>query len=197
MPENTKIEMAAKPPYFVASTAWSARTPKQWVETKAKTIDGAKRLAAKLPRHLTATVEVAVETCQGQFETIAALEDCSAITRRRPTWRTFPLKAGHDDFALQTNPIKVLALPESERAYAKMIADWENMIIDEANYILTESVKHPVNDIRASRRAIDLAKARRIIIDLHPDITDQVLTEVHSIIDKRWEAMGLNGHSCQ
>ena len=80
--------------------------------------------------------------------------------------------------------MQVLNLPESERAYAKMIADWENEIVGEANYISTASVKHPVNDIRASRRAIDLAKARKIILDLHPGITDQVLTEVHSVIDR-------------
>lgn len=49
--------------------------------------------------------------------------------------------------------MQVLNLPESERSYAKMIADWENEIVREANYILTHSVKHPVNDIRASRRA--------------------------------------------
>jgi hypothetical protein len=94
MRKNTKNEVTAKPPFFVASTAWAARTPKLWVKTKAISIDGAKRIAAKLPRHLTATVEVAVANDQGKFETIATLEDCSAITRRRPTWRTHERKTG-------------------------------------------------------------------------------------------------------
>ena len=52
----------------------------------ARTMNGAKRDAAKLPRGLTAEVKVATKTETGEFQTIATLSDSSAITRRRPTW---------------------------------------------------------------------------------------------------------------
>ncbi len=94
--------------------------------------------------------------------------------------------SGGSSAGVQASPYAhVLALPEGERAYAKMIADWECEIAFQADYICKGGIKHPVNDIRASRRAIDLAKARKIIIDLHPAITNQVLTEVHAAIASR------------
>lgn len=84
-----------------------------------------------------------------------------------------------------THQLKVLALPESERTYAKAIAEWEREIAIEADYILASSIRHPVCDIRASRRAFDLAKARSLLLDLHPAITSEILQEVHSVLDAR------------
>lgn len=84
-----------------------------------------------------------------------------------------------------THQLQVLALPESERTYAKSIAEWEREIANEANYILGTAIRHPVCDIRASRRAFDLAKARKIILDLHPAISTEILEEVHSVLDAR------------
>ncbi len=86
-----KNERAAKPPYFVSATELGAPSPPAWAETKAKKLDGAKRLAAKLPRRLTTMASVAVKNAQGEFETIATLCDYSAITRRRPMWKTHQL----------------------------------------------------------------------------------------------------------
>ena len=85
---NTKSETTAKPPYFVTATSLGALASTHWVKTKAKTIDGAKRLATKLPRGTAATARVAIENAKGEFETIATFSDYSAITRRRPTWKT-------------------------------------------------------------------------------------------------------------
>lgn len=84
---NTKIEPTATPPYFVAATKLGEPNPNLWVNTKAKTLAGAKRLAAKLQRGLTTTACVAIQNGHGEFETIATLSDFSAITRCRPMWR--------------------------------------------------------------------------------------------------------------
>lgn len=88
MHNRTRSEATAKPPYFVAATSLGSPASSHWVKTKAKTIDGAKRLATKLPRGTAATARVAIENAKGEFETIATFEDYSAITRCRPTWKT-------------------------------------------------------------------------------------------------------------
>lgn len=72
-----------------------------------------------------------------------------------------------------------LALPESERAWAVMVARWEREICYQADYVLGTSVRHPVCDMRAARRATDLAQARALVIGLHPLITRGVLEDVH------------------
>jgi hypothetical protein len=82
------------------------------------------------------------------------------------------------------NATQTLLLSEDERNFAVMIAKWENMIVQEAVYIMNGEFKHPVNDIRASRHAIDLAKSRKIILELHPNINENVLAEVHSVMDQ-------------
>lgn len=89
--ENKKIESAYRPPYFVAASELGTPNVSAWTPTKATTFEGAKRLAAKLPRHLTTSVKVAIKNVQGEFQTLAILEDLSAITRRRPTWKTLRL----------------------------------------------------------------------------------------------------------
>lgn len=78
---------SVSPPYFVATSDLGRPDAKGWVKTKAKTIAGAKRLAAKLPRRLTTTAKVAVQNSQGEFKVVATLEDLSAITRKRAVWR--------------------------------------------------------------------------------------------------------------
>lgn len=90
MQNSKKIELPAVPNYFVSVTDWCTTKPDPalWVKTKAKTLEGAKRLAAKLPRGITATVRVAIANALGEFDTVATLSDSSAITRRRPTWCT-------------------------------------------------------------------------------------------------------------
>ena len=75
------------PPYFVATSALGAVDVKAWAKTNAKTVKGAKRLAASLPRGLATSAKVAVQTKDGEFKTIATLDDYSAITRSRPVWR--------------------------------------------------------------------------------------------------------------
>lgn len=91
--------------------------------------------------------------------------------------------SGGSGAGVQASPYAhVLALPEGERAYAKMVGLGMRDCVQLAR---AKVDKHPVNNIRASRRAIDLAKARKIIIDLHPAITNQVLTEVHAAIASR------------
>jgi len=77
----------AKRAYFVAITELGKPRVILWTATKAKTVDGAKRLAAKLPRGITSTAQVAVQNSKDEFVTIATLDDYSAITRRRPMWR--------------------------------------------------------------------------------------------------------------
>ena len=84
---DTEIEPTVKPPFFIATRVLGPGEPPNWIETKAVTLDGAKRLAAKLPRGTTAVVAVAVVNAKGEHETIATLEDTSAITRSRPVWR--------------------------------------------------------------------------------------------------------------
>jgi hypothetical protein len=79
-----------RPPYFVAATELRADSKDQWIATKAVTLDGAKRVAANLPRGLTTTVSVAVLNANGEHEMIASLTDYSAITRTRPVWNDRP-----------------------------------------------------------------------------------------------------------
>ena len=88
-------------------------------------------------------------------------------------------------FVPVASPKKVLELPENERNYAKMVGNWEQEIASNADYILAGGVKHPVNDLRASRRAIELATARKIIIDLHPAIDSDVLDEVADVLRQK------------
>ena len=83
--------------------------------------------------------------------------------------------------------MQILTLPEGERIMAKALADWENQIVEQADYIMGTSIRDPVCDIRASRRAFELAAARRMLIDLHPAITREVLSEVHQVLDRRAE----------
>ena len=90
--QNTKTEPTFRPPYFVATSELGTPNAITWEKTRAITFDGAKRLAAKLPRRLTTTAQVAFQNEQGEIKTIATLEDFSAITRRRPTWRVHRLK---------------------------------------------------------------------------------------------------------
>ena len=91
---NTKIEPTSTPPYFVATSELGRPDVNSWFEKKATTIEGAKRLAAKLPRRLTTTAQVAIQNPQGEFKTIATLVDYSAITRRRPMWRAHLVTTG-------------------------------------------------------------------------------------------------------
>lgn len=91
---NTNTESTSAPPYFVATTELGRPNVNSWVKTKATTVAGAKRLAAKLPRRLTTTAKVAIQNPQGEFETIATLEDFSAITRSRPLWLAHRGKTG-------------------------------------------------------------------------------------------------------
>lgn len=84
---NKEIQPTSGPPYFVATSDLGASTADKWVKTKATTVDGAKRLAAKLPRGLTTTAKVASQDAKGEYKTIAILEDFSAITRSRAKWR--------------------------------------------------------------------------------------------------------------
>lgn len=88
---NTKIEPTSIPPYFVATFELGAPNANTWVKTNATTFDGAKRLAAKLPRGLTTAANVAIQNAQGDFKIIATLKDYSAITRRRPMWQVHRL----------------------------------------------------------------------------------------------------------
>lgn len=88
---NVTVEPTSRPPYFVAATNLGKANPTNWAETQATTLDGAKRLAAKLPRGLTTTAMVALRNTHGDFETLASLTDYSAITRRRPVWQTHQL----------------------------------------------------------------------------------------------------------
>jgi hypothetical protein len=74
-------------PYFVSMRELGDNAPKKWNHTRAKTLAGAKRQAAKLPRALEADVAVATLNAAGGFDTVATLSDYSAITRRRPVWR--------------------------------------------------------------------------------------------------------------
>ena len=85
---NTGIEQTLTPPYFVATSEMGRPDTNNWVKTKAKTVAGAKRLAAKLPRRLTTSAKVAIQDSQGAFKVIATLTDTSAITRTRPLWKT-------------------------------------------------------------------------------------------------------------
>ena len=83
-----------KPTYFVSATQVFAvvtdSTP--WVKTKASTLNGAKRAATKAARSATFTARVATQAANGQFQTIASMDDSFAITRRRATWRESNLK---------------------------------------------------------------------------------------------------------
>lgn len=84
------MTLATKPTYFVAATACfvSVAHPSHWVKVNATTIDGAKRLAMKQAHGTTFTVHVATKNHQGEFKTIASMDDSCAITRRRATWRS-------------------------------------------------------------------------------------------------------------
>lgn len=75
------------PPYFVATSELGRPDVNTGIKTNATTVKGAKRLAANLPRRLSTSAKVAVQTGEGEFKTIATLQDFSAITRRRPAWR--------------------------------------------------------------------------------------------------------------
>lgn len=87
MRNNSKSGEATHPPYFVSATNLAAKDSLNWVITKATTIEGAKRLATKLPRGIAATARVAIKKATGEFEVVAICEDFSRITRRRPTWK--------------------------------------------------------------------------------------------------------------
>jgi hypothetical protein len=81
--------MTMKPPFFVAGIAcFAAPTdPSIWIKSKARTVEGAKRLAVKRAQGVTFTALVGVENTNGEIQVIASLNDSSAITRRRATWR--------------------------------------------------------------------------------------------------------------
>lgn len=57
-----------------------------WIKTCAVTVDGAKRAAIKHARGVVFTARVAVQTDDGQFKTIAALHNSTAVTGRRAIW---------------------------------------------------------------------------------------------------------------
>jgi hypothetical protein len=78
-----------KPTYFVSATQVFAvlTDSTAWVKTNVSTLNGAKRAAAKAARSVTFTARVATKTANGQFKTIASMDNSFAITRRRATWR--------------------------------------------------------------------------------------------------------------
>ena len=63
------------------------KNPDKWVKVKATTVDGAKRLAVKLPSETTFTARVATCNLNGVFEVVASMDNSAAITRRRAKWR--------------------------------------------------------------------------------------------------------------
>lgn len=73
----------------------------------------------------------------------------------------------------------LMTLPEDSRRWALWLADLELQIAEQADYILKPAIKHPVNDLRAARRAVELARARRSVIELHPELTQEVMTAAH------------------
>lgn len=78
-----------RPIYFVAATGCfdQVKDASQWVQTRARNLDGAKRLATKQASGTTYTARVATKNEQGDFEVLATLNDSSAITRSRATWK--------------------------------------------------------------------------------------------------------------
>jgi hypothetical protein len=91
----------SKTKYFVSATQVFAvvEDSTAWIKTNASTLNGAKRAATKAARSATFTARVATKTESGQFQTIASIDDSSAITRRRATWREYNLKGAQQDEA--------------------------------------------------------------------------------------------------
>lgn len=80
--------------------------------------------------------------------------------------------------------MSIMQLPETSRRYAVWICQLEDEIIEQANYIMSTSIRHPVADIRSSKRAIELATARRLILDIRPEINQKILSEARQTLEK-------------
>lgn len=74
-------------------------------------------------------------------------------------------------------------LPEDQRPYAKLVADLENRITNEAEYLMESSVRRPEINSRVAKRTAELAEFRSLILKFRPAITRGVLTDVHSVLD--------------
>lgn len=78
----------------------------------------------------------------------------------------------------------VLSLNETSRSTAVLIARLEREITELANYVLSKGFRPIHCELRASRRAHELAQARKLVMDLHPEITRTVLGEVHDVLTR-------------
>lgn len=74
--------------YYVSETGCfeQVTTPSSWKKTCAATVSGAKRAAIKQVRGVTFTARVAVRTADGNFQTVAAMHNSTAVTGRRALW---------------------------------------------------------------------------------------------------------------
>lgn len=59
-----------------------------WKQVKATTLQGAKRLAVRHATGVTFSAFVAKRNAAGEFDVVASLDNSTAITRRRATWKT-------------------------------------------------------------------------------------------------------------
>lgn len=68
--------------------------------------------------------------------------------------------------------------------WAKEVAELENAIVCEAEYLMGTSIRHPCNNDKSVKRAFNSARYRSKILEYHSAITRAALNDVHSVLDK-------------
>ena len=82
--------------------------------------------------------------------------------------------------------MNVLVLPEPSRNLARLIAGWEDIIVANGQWLIdTPRPSNPWRRDALAQNTTALAEERNLVLKEHPEITREILTQVHAVLDAR------------